>query len=514
MPNNQSPIDAPEWRALTAHAAATKDTRIQDLFAENDSRFDGFHETLGDLTFDYSKHKITKETLSLLMALAKAQDIEAARDDMLSGAVINHTENRSVLHTALRTPVDETLEIRGENINEFTKTLRAQIKDISATIRANTKISDIIHIGVGGSYLGTRTVCEALQNDHDGPKIHFLCNIDGQTISKLLGTLDPETTLITIASKTFETFETMACANAVKQWLIDELGGGNAQSHLYAMTANQDKAAAFGVPVSQILPMRTWIGGRYSTWSSVGLPIAIACGYDVFEEFLAGASIADQHFTNTPLEKNIPVIMAMIGIWNRNFQNCASHAILPYADAMSLFPTYMQQIDMESNGKTAAVATSPVIFGAAGTGAQHAFMQAFHQGSDIIPSDFIVPIKNKNADAKMQKSLVANALAQSQALMRGAANQDQPHRHFEGNRPSSTFLIPQVDAQNIGTLIALYEHKIFVQGTVWDINSFDQWGVELGKELAKDVIADLNAGQCSASHDSSTAGLIHAILKD
>lgn len=498
--------ELPEWQALQEHYEAIKTTPIKDFFAQDSNRFDKFSLKLGDILVDFSKHNITTETLDHLTTLGKARDIQGHYAAMLSGEIINQTEKRAVLHCALRTPLSADLEIDGENINDFATKSREQIRRISDALRHDPSITDIVHIGAGGSNLGPQLVCEALKAEHTGPRIHFIANIDAQTILHTLHHLSRKATRFIVASKTFTTAETMAAASMAAQWAGDKKA-------FYAVTAIPENALQFGIHEQNILPIRDWIGGRFSVWSAIGLPVAIAFGYEIFATLLEGASIADHHVTSSPLEKNIAFILAALGIWYRNFWDFRAHAILPYADSLARLPAYMQQLDMESNGKSATVKTSPMIFGGIGTDAQHAFMQSFHQGTDIIPCDFIVPVRNKHAELSLQKALVANALAQSQALMNGRENSAEPHKNFAGNRPSTTILLKELNAKTLGMLLALYEHKIFMQGVIWGINSFDQWGVELGKHLAREIERDLIAGNPSPEHDSSTENLIHAILK-
>jgi glucose-6-phosphate isomerase len=501
------PSASPEWSALQNHYTVIKDTPVKVMFDQDQSRFDTFSYTLGNVLFDFSKHNANKTTKEHLVQLGQACGIQEHYGDMLSGKPINHTENRAVLHCALRTPLNKDLEIDGENINEFALKSRRQIQKISDDIRSNPQISDVVHIGAGGSNLGPQLVCEALKGLQSGPRIHFIANIDSQTIRDLFAKLNRRTTRFIIASKTFTTAETMAAAKMAVNWAGD-------MSAFYAVTAAPEKALEYGIPEKNILPLRGWIGGRFSTWSAIGLPVAVALGYEQFATLLEGANLADHHATSTPLEKNIPFMMAALGVWYRNFWDYRAHAILPYADSLSKLPAYMQQLDMESNGKAAPVKTGPVVFGGVGTNVQHAFMQFFHQGTDIIPCDFIVPVKNRHADPVMQKSLVANALAQSRALMNGKESAaDEPHHSFSGNRPSTTILLPELNAKTLGILMAIYEHKIFMQGIIWNINSFDQWGVELGKQLARNIERALIEGNLSEKHDSSTENLIRAMLK-
>lgn len=505
----------PEWKALETHHSALNQTRIDALFGEDAARFDGFHLELDGLLFDYSKNLVATETIEHLIALAKTTNVESGRDKMFSGAPINITENRSVLHAALRGSIENDLEVDGENITQFVSETLEQIKKTSETIRSENKFTDVVNIGIGGSDLGPHMAHDALTPYADGPKVHFVSNIDGAHISQTLKNLNPETTLFVIASKTFTTLETMSNAEEAKAWI-----NRSTEEHFLAVTANTEAAASFGISEENILPLRDWIGGRYSVWSAIGLPVALSIGFENFKAFLDGAHKADEHFKSADLKNNIPVIMALLSIWHRNICDYDAQAILPYAQNLERFPRYIQQLEMESNGKSVSsdgdtlnYNTSPVIFGEPGTNSQHAFFQLLHQGTEIIPCDFIVAAKAKHDLKDHQTKLVANALAQSEALMKGKANTAKPHQNFEGNRPSSTFVLPELSPYYLGMLMALYEHKVFVQGLIWNINSFDQWGVELGKELAKNLIDKLSGDNDTTSHDSSTEGLLKHISK-
>lgn len=514
-PESTKPTDLPEWSALRAHHTALKNIRIADLFDADPSRFNTFHRKLKSVLFDYSKHLVTRETLDLLCALARICDIEGQRDTLFSATPINTSENRAVLHTALRGSVDDALSIDGENIADFVSQAQEKIKTISQSIRANPAITDVVTIGIGGSEMGPRMVCDALRRDADGPHIHFISNIDGDDIDGVLRTLAPEKTAFIIASKTFTTLETIANAKYAKAWCNDDT------TQFYATTQNQNAARDFGITDENILPLRNWIGGRYSVWGAIGLPIAVSLGFESFQNFLDGAKAADTHFRQEPLEQNIPVLMAVLGIWYNNFYQYPSHAIIPYAQALDGFPGFIQQLDMESNGKhvdahghAVSMQTGPIVFGGTGTNAQHAFFQHLHQSTHITPVDFIAIINPKHKIEEHHTKLLANALAQSQALMLGQENAPEPHRNFEGNRPSTTFLLDRLDPFTLGMLMALYEYKIFVQGVIWGINSFDQWGVELGKALADNITQSLKEDNKINDIDSSTAGLITHILKN
>lgn len=512
--SNNSPQNLPAWKDLQAHAVALSNTKINDLFSGSGNRFDAFHLSSNSALYDYSKQRITDETLLLLNQLAEQSGLSDKLAQMQKGAYLNHTENRAVLHTALRASPPPSIEIENENIGEFITNLHAQIQTISNDIRNDNTITDVLHIGIGGSDLGPRLVCEAFTPSYQtGPNVHFLNNIDGYTIRATLGKLNPQSTKIIIASKTFTTLETSAIAKSVKKWMEQSIAASDMGDHFYAVTAATHQAIKFGIPEKHILPMRDWIGGRFSVWSAIGLPIAITFGFDTFSDFIKGARMVDQDMATKPLKENIAYKMAMIGIWNRNFLNYNSLAILPYCDALNLFTPYLQQLDMESNGKAAPIKTSPIIFGGVGTGAQHAFMQAFHQGTDITPCEFIIVSQKTAPDKALQATLSANAIAQAQALMVGQTNTENPHEHFEGNRPSSCLVLKEFTPYSLGQLMALYEYKICIQGFIWGINSFDQWGVTLGKTLASNLQNTIENNSNPDEIDSSTQALIHAILE-
>ena len=508
MPNNPTAKTIGKaWENLERHYASIKDTHIANLFEGDKQRFEKFHIECDGLLLDYSKNLITEETLQQLITLAETTDIEHFRDDMFAGARLNITENRATLHTALRGGADDKLNIDGEDVNTFVNNTLEAIKNLSDSIRNDNATTDIIHLGIGGSILGSEMVCTALRQHASGPDIHFIANIDPVPLKNLLERLDPQKTKVIIASKTFTTLETIKNAATIKSWLNDT-------ARLIAITENKEKAKDFGVSKTNILPMRSWIGGRFSLWSSIGLPIALAVGFEQFKALLAGAQTMDQHFKNAPLDKNIPVILALLGIWYRNICDFEAHAIIPYAQDLEKLPAFIQQLDMESNGKAAAYKTGPVIFGDTGTNSQHAFFQLLHQSHTIIPVDFIAfSASATDGDFKEhQEILLSSALAQSQALMQGRSNPEEPHKHFDGNRPSNTLLLRTLDPYHLGMLIALYEHKIIIQGCIWGINSFDQWGVELGKHLAENIRQSLVSGDYIAQ-DSSTAGLLQHIEK-
>ncbi len=490
---------------------------MRDLFSEDPERFDAFHTRHEGLLFDYSKHCITEETKALLFDLTKACDIDGKREQMFSGAKINSTENRAALHTALRKPQSGALEVDGQDTTALIHDALKRIKAFSDKIRNGDTITDIVTIGIGGSVTGPEMVCEALKPfSKRDINIHFVSNIDGSHIAETLRNLKPKTTLFIVASKTFTTQETMTNAEMAKKWLTDSLGENAVNEHFVAITADDKKAKAFGIEPDHIFPLWDWVGGRYSLWSSIGLPICISIGFDNFRKLLDGAHSMDKHFQEAPLEHNIPVIMALLGIWHINFCSSHAHAILPYDQYLSRLPVYVRQLDMESNGKNTDreghkidYATSPVVFGEPGTIGQHAFYQMLHQGSEIIPCDFIIAAETQNPIGDHHQKLVANAIGQSQALMLGQSD-NEPHKTFDGNRPSSTILLDRLDPYHLGMLLALYEHKIFVQGIIWNLNSFDQWGVELGKALAQKVLSILSKDN-GKDLDSSTRGLIESI---
>lgn len=503
-----SPVHLEEWRALQNHYQSLSDSKISDLFSDDPQRFEKCHIKNEGVLFDYSKHLITDKTRTLLINLAKAQNLEHVRDQMFNGAPINTTENRAVLHTALRGSVSKDIHVDGEYIQSFVSDLQKQMRILSDDVRTDKTITDVVNIGIGGSDIGPHMVCEALCKYADGPRVHFISNIDGDALLQTLEGLTPESTAFVVASKTFTTLETIENAKAAKAW-------ANGKSRFFAVTGNKQAAMDFGAREGDVLPLPEWIGGRYSVWSGIGLSICFSLGFAHFEDFLKGAHAADEHFKTAPLDQNIPVLMGLLGVWYNNFFNFPAHGVLAYAKNLGHFPRYIRQIDMESNGKYVdhdgnfvQYATGPIIMGGIGTSAQHAFFQSLHQGTDIIPCDFIVPVTADHDLESHHTHLLTNALAQSQALMNGRDNPDDPHRHFSGNRPSSMILIDKLDPYHLGMLMALYEHKIFVQGVIWHINSFDQFGVELGKTLARDIV-DVMDGVASDAHlDESTKALI------
>jgi len=524
------PITLPAWRELEVHAEAMGEAHMRDMFAADPHRFERFSLRLDDLILDYSKNRITTHTMDLLLRLATEAGIEIARDAMFAGEHINNTEDRAVLHTALR----------GGDRPEVAAVLD-KMRDFSQAVRSGEwkgatgkPIADVVNIGIGGSDLGPVMVSEALRPYHKpGLRVRFVSNVDGTHMAETLKLCDPETTLFIVASKTFTTQETMANAHTAKDWLVGALGEAAVASHFVALSTNARAVGEFGIDLDHMFEFWDWVGGRYSLWSAIGLSIAVAVGFNDFRRLLDGAAAMDRHFQSAPLAQNMPVVLALLGIWYNNFLGAHAHAVLPYDQYLHRLPAYLQQLDMESNGKGVArdgtpVAwqTGPIIFGEPGTNGQHAFYQLIHQGTKLVPCDFLAAANTHNPIGDHHTLLLSNFLAQPEALMRGKTldevraenphltESQAAHRVFSGNHPTNTLLYKLLDPYTLGMLIALYEHKVFVQGMVWDINSFDQWGVELGKQLAKKILPQLN-GQVPPSdhHDCSTAGLI-AMVRD
>lgn len=512
-----------EWLALEAHYNEISEVHMRDLFNKDPARFDRFSISFGPLFFDYSKHRINDKTLELLINLAKVRAVESWRDKMFSGAPINESEKRAVLHTALRRPKQDCVNVEKENIIPFVHTVLDKMKSFCDNVRSGQwtgltgkKIKYIVNIGIGGSDLGPYMVCEALKPfGAKNLSMHFVSNIDGTHLAETIKQIDPETTLFVVASKTFTTQETMTNAQSAKKWLVQSLDNEDAvKHHFIALSTNEDAVSAFGIDTTNMFPFKDWVGGRYSLWSSIGLPIALYIGFDHFRALLDGAYAMDRHFQEAPLEKNIPVISALLGIWYRNFFGAQSYAVLPYDQYLHRFPAYLQQLDMESNGKTidregnlVSYDTGPTLFGEPGTNGQHAFYQLIHQGTALIPCDFIATKKTHNPIGDHHTKLLSNFLAQPQALMQGRSPD------FEGNRPSSSILLETLDPYTLGMLIALYEHKVFVQGIIWNLNSFDQPGVQLGKILSAAILEALNTQDTNAL-DTSTKGLLKACFDE
>lgn len=499
----------PEWKKLAEHKAQLK-TRISELIASDPKRFHDFSFAIPGITIDFTRHAITRETLKLLADLARAVDVPGWRDKMVSGAVVNGSENRSALHIALRAPKDYHVQSEGIDVMPEVHETLARMKTLVETIHSGArkgstgnKIKSIVNIGIGGSDLGPRMVVRALRPYHiPDVGVHFVSNVDAADLVSILDQCDPETTLFMVASKTFTTLETMMNANTARQWLTSALGEKATKDHFIALSSNAAAAAAFGIDRENIFAFGDWVGGRYSLWSAIGLSIAFAVGFNNFQKLLDGGHAMDQHFITAPLEKNGPVLLALLGVWHRNFEDTMAQAVLSYSQDLALFTPWLQQLDMESSGKSVTrdnervtYPTGMVIFGTPGTDCQHSFFQLIHQGTDIIPCEFIAAIEPNHSYKNHQRALLANMVAQAESLMQGRSLKESgndPARSFDGNRPSSLILLDKLDPFNLGQLLALYEHKIFVQSCLWNINSFDQWGVELGKVIAKQIDSQMD----------------------
>lgn len=513
-----------EWAEVMNQAASPADIRA--LFAADPKRFSRFSASACGILLDYSKTSLTDQSLASLFNLVRACGIEAKRAAMFAGEAINSTENRAVLHTALRAPATAQIMVEGKNVMPDIHATLERFLAFASGIRSGEiaaadgkAFTDVVNIGIGGSDLGPAMVTLALAPYHDGPRLHFVSNIDGAHLADTLRGLDPARTLFIVASKTFTTVETMTNARSARAWLAHALGESAVESHFCAVSTALEKCAAFGISAARIFGFWDWVGGRYSVWSSVGLPVAIAIGPENFRAFLAGAHEMDEHFRTAPLARNLPVLLALVGVWHRDALGYPARAILPYDQRLSRFAAYLQQLDMESNGKSVTRAgeavtrpTGPLVFGEPGTNGQHAFYQLLHQGTDIIPCEFYIAAQGHEAGlAHHHQLLIANCLAQSQALLQGrdlAAAGGNPHRVFSGNRPSLTTAYQKLDPSTLGKLIALYEHRVFTEAALWDINAFDQWGVELGKALAVELLPAVEGKADRALSDSSTSGLL------
>jgi glucose-6-phosphate isomerase len=534
---------SPAYAALAEHYSKIAPLHMRELFAQDPSRFDKFSLRCNDILLDYSKNRITDETMVLLLDLARQAGVEEWRDRMFSGQKINITEARAVLHIALRNLANRPILVDGKDVMPEVNTVLAHMRRFSEDIRGGLwrgytgePITDVVNIGIGGSDLGPVMVTEALRPyGKAGLRVHFVSNIDGTHIVETLKPLSPKTTLFIIASKTFTTQETLTNAQSAKEWLLAAAKDPAAVAkHFVALSTNAGEVAKFGIDTKNMFEFWEWVGGRYSLWSAIGLSIAIFIGMDNFEELLGGAFVMDEHFRATPLDKNLPVILALLGVWYNNFFGAQTQAILPYDQYMHRFPAYFQQGDMESNGKSVDRAgesvdysTGPVIWGEPGTNGQHAFYQLIHQGTKLVPADFLAPVQTQNPIDDHHTILLSNFFAQPEALMKGKTAQEVrrelsgagmagpalekllPHKVFAGNKPTNSILFQKLTPATLGSLIAMYEHKIFVQGIIWNINSFDQWGVELGKQLAKAILPELQKPGKISSHDSSTNGLIN-----
>ncbi len=535
--------DRASWKALEAHFAQIKDVHMRDMFEQDKDRFKKFSTQMDDILLDFSKNRIDDETFSLLCDLARDIDVQKWRDDMFSGEPINISEFRPVLHTALRNRSNTPVYVDGENVMPRINRVLAQIRYFTERVRgghlrgySGQLITDVVNIGIGGSDLGPHVVCDSMKPfAQRGMNVHFVSNVDPTHLTEILKFVEPESTLFIVSSKTFGTQETMLNAQSARQWFVEVTGNEKAVArHFVAVTANKQAAAAFGILEENMFEFWDWVGGRYSLWSAIGLPIALYLGMERFEELLEGAHAMDMHFRSAPIEKNMPIILALLGVWYNNFFDAQSHAVMAYNQYLRRLPAFLQQLDMESNGKTidregkrVEYLTGPIIWGETGSNCQHAFFQLLHQGTKPVPADFLIPARSKNPLGEQHCVLLANYFAQTRALMKGkteaqaraeleAAGSSEevikdvlPHKIFEGNKPTNSIIFESLDPRTLGALLAMYEHKVFVQGVIWDINSFDQWGVEYGKQLASDIQEELHNRQETSAYDDSTNNLIN-----
>ncbi|MGQ0657815.1 MAG: glucose-6-phosphate isomerase [Chromatiales bacterium] len=529
------------WQRLGEHHDRVVGLHMRELFGSDPERYGRFALECDDLFLDYSKNRIVPETMERLLALARAAEVEAAREAMFAGDTINHTEHRAALHTALRNFGDKAVHVDGEDVMPRVRGVLARMRTLVETVTSGqwrghngARITDVVNIGIGGSHLGPFMASEALRPHHQaGLRVHYVSNADPSDIALTLAGLDPASTLFIVVSKTFTTLETSANAAVAKAWLMQRFGEERAiADHVVAVSSDLEAARAFGVGTANVLEMWDWVGGRYSLWSAVGLSTALAVGMDAFLDLLRGGWQMDNHFRSAPLETNLPIILGLLGVWYHNFFGAESHCVVPYEELLKHLPAHLQQLDMESNGKRAQrdghllpVTTAPVIWGGTGTNTQHAFFQLLHQGGRVIPVDFLLGLASPCPLGEQHDLLGANCFAQSEALMRGRTLEETaaemlkagmasdrvrllaPHRVFPGNNPSNTLLYSKLTPRVLGQLIALYEHKVFVQGVIWGVNSFDQWGVELGKQLATTILGEFR-GDNAPAHDASTSGLI------
>ncbi|KAK7187892.1 hypothetical protein DPSP01_003214 [Paraphaeosphaeria sporulosa] len=544
MPGFSQASDLSAWNALQDHHSKLgKDIVLKEYFKKDPKRFEKFSFTFkndvdnSETLFDFSKNFITDETLKLLVELAKEAGLEKLRDDMFSGDKVNFTENRAVLHVALRNVSNQPIKVDGESVVEGVNEVLEHMKEFTEQVRSGEwkgytgkKIKTIINVGIGGSDLGPVMVSEALKPYGDRSlTLHFVSNIDGTHIAEALRESDPETTLFLIASKTFTTAETVTNANTAKDWFLKSAKQEDIAKHFVALSTNEAEVTKFGIDKKNMFGFSDWVGGRYSVWSAIGLSVALYIGYENFHQFLAGAHAMDNHFRTTPLEKNIPVIGGLLSVWYSDFFGAQTHLVSPFDQYLHRFPAYLQQLSMESNGKAITrsgdyvkYTTGPILFGEPATNAQHSFYQLLHQGTKLIPTDFILAAQSHNPvdNNKHQKMLASNFFAQAEALMvgktpeevktEGAADNLVPHKTFLGNRPTTSILADKITPATLGALIVYYEHLTFTEGAIWNINSFDQWGVELGKSLAKKILTELDDKSESTAHDASTSGLINA----
>jgi len=539
---------SPAWQALARHRDTMREVQMRDLFAADPGRAEEFSIEVEDMKVDYSKHRVTAETMKLLFDLARQAGVFEWRDRMYAGEKINRTENRSVLHVALRNRSNRPIVVDGADVMPEVNAVLAKMRDFTESVRSGVwkghtgkRITDIVNIGIGGSDLGPVMACLALKPYwQDGMRAHFVSNVDGTHMAETLKDVSAETTLFVVESKTFTTQETLMNARTARSWLVQKLGDEAAvPKHFVAVSSATEEVKKFGIDPNNMFVFWDWVGGRYSLWSAIGLPIALIVGMDRFGQMLGGGHAMDEHFRTSPMEENLPVILAMLGIWYSNFFDAATHAILPYDQYMSRFAAYFQQGDMESNGKRVdreghfidGYTTGPIVWGEPGTNGQHAFYQLIHQGTRLVPGDFLAPLETHNPLGKHHEVLLANFFAQTEALMRGKTPDEAraeltaqnlpparveelvPHKTFPGNRPTTSIVFDKLTPRTLGMLVAMYEHKIFCQGIVWDIFSFDQWGVELGKQLAKKIEPELESKGLVSSHDASTNALINRYKK-
>ena len=543
----KNPVELDQWRELEAHQQQLSKVTLREHFAQDSNRFEKFQLTAAGIFLDYSKNCITAETHQMLVALAEASNVPAKFDALFSGGIVNTTEQRPALHSALRHQGSEPVLVGGEDVMPDVRAVLARMGDFTDKVRDGSwtgftgkPITDVVNIGIGGSDLGPLMAVEALAPfAHERLKIHFVSNVDGSHLVSTLKRVNPETTLFIVASKTFTTQETLTNAHSARDWFLDsDATDADVAKHFVALSTNSDAVSSFGINTDNMFGFWDWVGGRYSLWSAIGLTLALAIGIERFQQFLEGAYEMDKHAKDAPLAENMPVTLALLTVWYNNFWGAPSHLIAPYDQYLHRFPAYLQQLTMESNGKSVhhngkpvTMATGPVVWGEPGTNGQHAYFQLLHQGTHLIPTDFIMAVESMNPLGIHQELLMANCFAQSEALMMGktadelrkemqasGVNDDEitrlsGHRTFEGNRPSNTLLVQQLTPKALGSLIALYEHKVFVEAAIWDINPFDQWGVELGKALAKSIHHEMQEGKTVKNHDASTNGLINRAMK-
>jgi len=535
---------SPAWKALKSHYEQIRPRHMRDMFREDPGRFDKFSLRFEDVLLDYSKNRVTEETMKLLRDLSRQQDLKGWTEKMFRGEKINPTENRAVLHVALRNRSNRPILVDGKDVMPAVNAVLKHMREFSDAVRGGAwtgytgkRITDVVNIGIGGSDLGPVMATEALKPySKRDLNVHFVSNVDGTHIAETLRKLSPESALFIVASKTFTTQETLTNAQTAREWFLKTAKDAkHIAKHFVALSTNEKEVTKFGIDPKNMFEFWDWVGGRYSLWSAIGLPIAVAIGMDNFEQMLDGAHAMDEHFRTAPLEKNLPATLGLVGLWYDDFFEAETLAILPYDQYMHRFAAYFQQGDMESNGKSVTkdgqritdYQTGPVVWGEPGTNGQHAFYQLIHQGTKLIPCDFLAPVETHNPVGKHHEILLSNFFAQTEALMRGKTPEEVraelvkegkkgeelekliPHKVFEGNRPTNSIMFQKLTARTLGSLIAMYEHKIFTQGIVWNINSFDQWGVELGKQLAKAILAELEGAGKVSSHDPSTNGLIN-----